>query len=144
MRTRPFIAATRLTVLVFLESSCAAKMAVLVSPALINQPFASTAPNGSDISDFLIEEVKGPGSFECVSGKGCSFEEPAMNQLINDIFGDKSITLDCESGECLHYTQVPGYTPAPKEDNSILVAVSAAAAGAVFLVACLRELLNVT
>jgi len=32
-----------------------------------------------------------------------------MNGLINDIFGDKSITLDCDSGECLHYTQVPGY-----------------------------------
>ncbi len=32
-----------------------------------------------------------------------------MNQLINDIFGDNSITLDCNSGECMHYTSVPGY-----------------------------------
>jgi hypothetical protein len=62
-----------------------------------------------DIDDFLTEEVKGPATFACSTGKGCAFEEPAMNQLINDIFGDNSITLDCESGECLHYTQVPGY-----------------------------------
>jgi len=32
-----------------------------------------------------------------------------MNQLINDIFGDKYISLICEGGECLHYSQVPGY-----------------------------------
>lgn len=32
-----------------------------------------------------------------------------MNQLIIDIFGDGYISLTCEGGECLHYTQVPGY-----------------------------------
>lgn len=32
-----------------------------------------------------------------------------MNELINSIFGDSYITLDCEGGECLHYSQVPGY-----------------------------------
>ncbi len=63
----------------------------------------------SDIDDFLSQEVTGPASFNCEEGKGCSFEEPAMNQLINDIFGDNSITLDCSSGECMHYTTVPGY-----------------------------------
>ncbi|WWC67467.1 uncharacterized protein I206_101375 [Kwoniella pini CBS 10737] len=90
-----------------------------------------------NIDDFLAEEVKGPGSFNCVSGKGCSFEEPAMNQLINDIFGDKSITLDCDSGECLHYTQVPGYTRPERPDNSVWVALSAALAALIFILACL-------
>lgn len=37
------------------------------------------------------------------------FKEPAMNNLIHDIFGDGYITLECKSGECLHYTQVPGF-----------------------------------
>lgn len=32
-----------------------------------------------------------------------------MNELIDTVFGDPYITLNCESGECLHYTQVPGY-----------------------------------
>lgn len=62
-----------------------------------------------------------------------------MNQLINDIFGDRSITLDCESGECVHFTQVPGYNPPPKPDNSALVALSAAFAAAIFVLACLRK-----
>lgn len=63
----------------------------------------------ADISDFLTEEIKGPASFSCTTGSGCKFEEPAMNQLINDIFGDGYISLQCEGGECLHYSQVPGY-----------------------------------
>ena len=66
-----------------------------------------------------------------------------MNQLINDIFGDGAITLDCESGECLHFTQVPGYKRPEKPDNSAMVALSAALAAAVFIVACLREWLKV-
>ena len=63
----------------------------------------------SDIGEFLREEIKGPGTFSCKTGAGCRFEEPAMNELINSIFGDSYITLDCEGGECLHYSQVPGY-----------------------------------
>jgi hypothetical protein len=67
------------------------------------------AETGLDIGDFLEEEIKGPATFSCKTGAGCKFEEPAMNQLINDIFGDKYISLTCEGGECLHYSQVPGY-----------------------------------
>ena len=63
----------------------------------------------TDISDFLTEEIKGPAKFSCKTGAGCKFEEPAMNQLINDIFGDGYISLECQGGECLHYSQVPGY-----------------------------------
>lgn len=62
-----------------------------------------------DIGDFLREEIKGPATFSCKSGDGCRFEEPAMNDLIDSIFGDAYITLTCEGGECLHYSQVPGY-----------------------------------
>lgn len=65
--------------------------------------------NVIDISDFLTEEIKGPASFSCKSKEGCKFEEPAMNDLIDQIFGDAYITLQCEGGECLHYSQVPGY-----------------------------------
>lgn len=63
-----------------------------------------------------------------------------MDGLINDVFGDRAIFLDCDSGECLHYSQVPGYTAPQPPDNSILIAVSAAAAAAVFIGACLCEL----
>jgi len=63
----------------------------------------------SDISEFLDQEIKGPANFECKAGSSCTFKEPAMNNLIHDIFGDAYITLECKSGECLHYTQVPGF-----------------------------------
>ena len=63
----------------------------------------------TDIGDFLKQEIRGPAKFSCKSGKECKFEEPAMNDLINSIFGDTYITLQCQGGECLHYSQVPGY-----------------------------------
>lgn len=56
-----------------------------------------------------------------------------MNGLINDIFGDGYITLGCQSGECMHYSQVPGFTPPPIPDNSRLVAASIASAVGVVL-----------
>lgn len=62
-----------------------------------------------DIGDFLKEEIRGPAQFSCKTGNGCKFEEPAMNDLIDSVFGDSYITLQCEGGECLHYSQVPGY-----------------------------------
>lgn len=90
-----------------------------------------------NIDDFLTEEVKGPATFRCENGAGCAFKEPAMNQLINDIFGDESITLDCDSGECMHYTQVPGYTAPEPPNDRVWVALSAASAALVFLLAAL-------
>ena len=61
-----------------------------------------------DIGEFLQQEIKGPAKFSCKSGN-CKFEEPAMNDLINQIFGDAYISVTCNGGECLHYSQVPGY-----------------------------------
>jgi hypothetical protein len=62
-----------------------------------------------DISEFLTEEIKGPGKFTSKTGEPSRFEEPAMNQLINDIFGDTYITLNCKSGECMRSSEVPGF-----------------------------------
>lgn len=81
-----------------------------------------------DIGDFLKEEIKGPASFSCrsteggSSGDGCKFQEPAMNNLIKSVFGDESITLQCDSGECLYETDVPGYQRPIKEINTPLIA----------------------
>lgn len=62
-----------------------------------------------DITDFLAEEVAGPGRFTAKTGEDSRFEEPAMNQLINDIFGDTYITIKCQAGECLRRAEVPGF-----------------------------------
>ena len=82
-----------------------------------------------DLTDLLKDEIKGPASFKCANedcafsgnnGYYCSYErmiaqhllyiEPAMDDLILGVFGDESIFLNCNSGECLHYTMVPGFS----------------------------------
>ena len=63
-----------------------------------------------DISEFLTETIKGPGDFTCdVAKKTCRFSEPSMNDLIQSVFGDPYITLQCKSGECVHKSEIPGY-----------------------------------
>ncbi|POS80611.1 ABC transporter [Diaporthe helianthi] len=95
--------------------------------------------NGSvDISDFLTEEIKGPGAFKCTQTSGgankCTFEEPAMNELINQMFGDSSITLTCRSGECVHFSELPDYKPSVPKINTPLIA-GVIAGCALFMVA---------
>ncbi|KAF6759705.1 ATP-dependent permease [Ephemerocybe angulata] len=86
-----------------------------------------------NIGDFLKESIRGPATFSCKTDAGCKFEEPAMNDLIDQMFGDQYITLNCKGGECLHYSQVPGYVRPPKPDNTLWVALSSVGALAVVL-----------
>jgi ABC-type multidrug transport system ATPase subunit len=84
--------------------------------------------NSIDISDFLDQEIKGPAEFTSVStvggssDDGSSFSEPAMNGLISSVFGDRSILLQCHSGECLYKNEVPGYQRPIKTINTPLIA----------------------
>ncbi|MCJ1471917.1 hypothetical protein MMC13_000558 [Lambiella insularis] len=93
-----------------------------------------------DIGEFLDQSIKGPATFSSLSTDGGStrdgskFEEPAMNDLIQSIFGDESITLDCNAGECLYRTEVPGYErPVPKINTPLIAGVIAGCA--LFIVA---------
>ena len=86
--------------------------------------------DGVDITEFLEESIKGPATFSSLSTEGGSsqdgskFSEPAMNGLIKDIFGDASITLDCNAGECLYRTEVPGYVrPIPRINTPLIAGV---------------------
>ncbi|KAF2501031.1 hypothetical protein BU16DRAFT_522087 [Lophium mytilinum] len=81
-----------------------------------------------DIGDFLAQSIKGPAEFASISTEGGSkedgsiFSEPAMNELISSVFGDTSIFLKCNSGECLHRTELPGYERPVKKINTPLIA----------------------
>ncbi|MCJ1312636.1 hypothetical protein MMC25_006311 [Agyrium rufum] len=95
---------------------------------------------GLDLAEFLAKSIQGPASFSSLttvggsSKDGSRFEEPAMNDLISNIFGDSSITLDCRSGECLYKTEIPGYErPVPKINTPMIAGVIAGCA--LFLVA---------
>ncbi|KAF2667007.1 ABC-2 type transporter family protein [Microthyrium microscopicum] len=85
--------------------------------------------NGSiDLGDFLEEEIKGPASFTTImseggaSDDGSEFSEPAMNDLISSVFGDKKIFLQCNAGECIHESEVPGHERPVKTINTPLIA----------------------
>ncbi|KAF2814649.1 ATP-binding cassette sub-family G member 2 [Mytilinidion resinicola] len=81
-----------------------------------------------DIGEFLAQSIKGPAEFSSISTEGGSkedgsiFSEPAMNDLISSVFGDTSIFLSCNSGECLHRTELPGYERPVKKINTPLIA----------------------
>jgi ABC-type Mn2+/Zn2+ transport system ATPase subunit len=81
-----------------------------------------------DIGEFLEQSIRGPATFSSLSTVGGSskdgskFQEPAMNELIKSVFGDESITLMCNSGECLYRTDVPGYQRPVKKINTPLIA----------------------
>ncbi|TCD61218.1 hypothetical protein EIP91_008769 [Steccherinum ochraceum] len=83
-----------------------------------------------DIHEYFEDDIKGPATFKCESGKGCTFSEEAMDELITTFFGDPMITLQCEAGECLHYSQEP-----PKPDNSRFIALTIAGAGLIVIAA---------
>ena len=95
---------------------------------------------GPDLSDFLSVDIQGPGAFrETHAGSGKSesvFTEPAMDDMISSIFGDKSITMSCTSGECLYKLDVPGYDKPVKRINTPVVA-GAIAGSSIFIVACI-------
>lgn len=80
-----------------------------------------------DISEFL-ETVTGPAIFSTLKTEGGSskdgsvFSEPTMNDFIQAVFGDGSISLDCHSGECLYKTDVPGFKMPAKKINTPLIA----------------------
>ena len=85
-----------------------------------------------DIGEFLTGSIAGPASFATQSTEGGSrkdgskFEEPAMNDLIRDVFGDESITMNCNAGECLYRTEIPGYQkPVPKINTPLIAGVIA-------------------
>lgn len=77
-----------------------------------------------NIDDFLEEEIHGPANFVCAEDNKCVFHEPAMDDLIMQMFGDPAIYLKCQSGECMHYTQVPGFARPPRPDYTVAIILS--------------------
>ena len=84
-------------------------------------------------------KFRGPATFECLQENGginkCVFKEPHMDDLIQQFFGDSSILLTCQSGECLYETEVPGFERPVKKINTPLIAAIIAGSS---LFCCLR------
>lgn len=78
--------------------------------------------NGSiDISDFLTYEIQGPADFSCnIESQDCKFSEPSMNDLISSVFGDPQINLNCQSSECVHKSEIPGFEIPGKKQFTLI------------------------
>ncbi|KAL3475151.1 hypothetical protein BJX99DRAFT_162413 [Aspergillus californicus] len=93
----------------------------------------------------LLDTIRGPATFSSVStvggdeNDGSKFKEPVLDDLVKSIFGDPSITLNCNSGECLYRTDVPGYVRPVKKINTPLIA-GVIAGCALFVVAVILGL----
>lgn len=90
-----------------------------------------------DLGAFLDQVIKGPATFQTIAdekGSRSVFSEPEMNGLISAVFGDPSISLSCDAGECLYKTDLPGYQRPIKKINTPLIA-SVIAGCALFVVA---------
>ncbi|OAL56824.1 hypothetical protein IQ07DRAFT_582119 [Pyrenochaeta sp. DS3sAY3a] len=101
-----------------------------------------------DIGEFLTGEIKGPAEFRSVASVNSKesmslFSEPAMNDLISSVFGDESIFLKCDTGECLYQTEVPGYERPIKKINTPLIA-GVIAGCALFIVAVILTIWYLT
>lgn len=98
-----------------------------------------------DISEFLTETIKGPGDFSCnLETKKCVFSEPSMNDLISTVFGDPHITLQCQSGECVHYSEIPGYQEPSKDKLSIFHIIALSATSTIVVVLTILSLVFIT
>ncbi|KAI9376685.1 hypothetical protein BJX61DRAFT_530690 [Aspergillus egyptiacus] len=89
----------------------------------------------------LLKTIHGPASFSTVEGKGggSKFKVPVLDDIVKNVFGDESITLKCNSGECLYKTDVPGYVRPIKKINTPLIA-GVIAGCALFVVAVILSL----
>lgn len=77
-----------------------------------------------DLKDLFLD-INGPATFQTIETAGkkkSTFQEPAMDDLILGVFGDDSITLECNAAECLYRTDVPGYEKPFKAINTPLIA----------------------
>lgn len=97
-----------------------------------------------DISEFLTETIRGPGDYSCdLASKKCRFSEPSMNDLISSVFGDPYITLHCNSGECVHKSEIPGYDIPDHNKFSLMNLLTIAAVGVVCAVGIASAVYNI-
>ncbi|TPX68950.1 hypothetical protein CcCBS67573_g07015 [Chytriomyces confervae] len=88
-------------------------------------------PGSIDLSDWMKdpdEGPTGPATVTCEEGyagamnHSCRLQEPHMTTLVRLISKEDYFALSCDAGQCLHYTQIPGYTrPGLKNAFSPLV-----------------------
>ncbi|KAJ2775967.1 (ABC) transporter [Coemansia nantahalensis] len=65
---------------------------------------------GLDISS-VLNEVEGPVDIKCHDHgfSDCYIREFIVSKTLASIIGDDAINMECSVGQCMHYSQLPGY-----------------------------------
>ncbi|KAJ2698789.1 FAD-dependent urate hydroxylase [Coemansia sp. IMI 209128] len=65
---------------------------------------------GLDISS-VLNEIEGPVDIKCHDDgfSNCFIRESAIKRTLTSIIGDDAINMMCSVGQCVHYSQIPGY-----------------------------------
>ncbi|KAJ2489355.1 (ABC) transporter, partial [Coemansia sp. RSA 2050] len=82
---------------------------------------------GLDISS-VLNEIEGPVDIKCHDDgfSNCFIRESAIKRTLTSIIGDDAINMMCSVGQCVHYSQIPGYQKISHETSksNMLVGIS--------------------
>ncbi|KAJ2887051.1 (ABC) transporter [Coemansia aciculifera] len=82
---------------------------------------------GLDISS-VLNEIEGPVDIKCHDDgfSNCFIRESAIKRTLTSIIGDDAINMMCSVGQCVHYSQTPGYQKTTHETSksNMLVGVA--------------------
>ncbi|KAJ2717278.1 FAD-dependent urate hydroxylase [Coemansia spiralis] len=82
---------------------------------------------GLDISS-VLNEVEGPVDIRCHDHgfSDCYIREFIVSKTLASIIGDDAINMECTVGQCMHYSQLPGYKRRSRatHKSSMLIGVS--------------------
>ncbi|KAJ2065542.1 (ABC) transporter [Coemansia sp. S155-1] len=82
---------------------------------------------GLDISS-VLNEIEGPVDIKCHDDgfSNCFIRESAIKRTLTSIIGDDAINMMCSVGQCVHYSQIPGYQKTTHETSksNMLVGVA--------------------
>ncbi|KAJ1796040.1 (ABC) transporter, partial [Coemansia sp. RSA 2399] len=71
---------------------------------------------GLDITA-VLNDVEGPVDIKCHDDgfSDCYIREFMISKTLSAIIGDDAINMECSVGQCMHYSQIPGYEK-PKQE----------------------------
>ncbi|KAJ2779065.1 (ABC) transporter [Coemansia javaensis] len=100
---------------------------------------------GLDISS-VLNEVEGPVDIKCHDHgfSDCYIRELVVSKTLASIIGDDAINMECSVGQCMHYSQLPGYTRKSNETSksSMLVGVATSLLTVYFVLRLIRVLVQ--
>ncbi|KAJ1851985.1 (ABC) transporter [Coemansia sp. RSA 1822] len=100
---------------------------------------------GLDISS-VLNEVEGPMNIKCHDDgfSDCYIREFKVSKTLASIIGDDAINMECNVGQCLHYSQLPSYRKVSRETSksNMLIGVATALLTVYFVLQVIKILVQ--